>query len=55
MKEKFMITIESFHYADRGIQNNVSERNEVFEIIANMLAIIYYAKGFLFYVSTTGC
>lgn len=40
MKEKFMITIESFHYADRGTQNNVSERNEVFEIIAIMLAII---------------
>lgn len=29
MKEKFMITIESFHYADRGTQNNVSYKNEV--------------------------
>lgn len=26
MKEKFIITIESFHCADRGTQNNVSER-----------------------------
>jgi len=55
MKEKFMITIESFHYADRGTQNNVSGLSEVFEIIAIMLAIMNYAKGFLFYVSTTGC
>lgn len=44
-----MITIESFHYADRGTQNNVSERNRVVKIKAIMLAIIY-AKGFLFYV-----
>lgn len=43
-----MITIESFHYADRGTQNNVSGINEVFEIIAIMLAIINYAKGFCF-------
>lgn len=49
MKEKFMITIESFHYADRGTQNNVSERNEVVKITAIMLAIIY-AKGFLFFM-----
>lgn len=34
MKEKFIITIESFHYADRGTQNNVSGRNEVFRIKA---------------------
>jgi len=54
MKEKFMITIESFHYADRGTQNNVSDKNEVAEIIAIMPTIIY-AMGFLFYMSTTGC
>lgn len=28
MKEKFTVTIESFHYADRGTQNNVSERKQ---------------------------
>lgn len=27
-----MITIESFHCADRGDQNNVSERNRIFRI-----------------------
>lgn len=32
MKEKFTITIESFHYADRGTQNNVSDRFEVLRI-----------------------
>lgn len=36
MKEKFIITIESFHYADRGTQNNVSERNVVLKIKAVM-------------------
>lgn len=49
-----MITIESFHYADRGTQDNVSYKNEVAEVIAIKPAIIY-AKGFLFYMSTTGC
>lgn len=34
MKEKFMITIESFHCADRGIQNNVSEKAQVLQFIA---------------------
>jgi hypothetical protein len=34
MKEKFMITIESFHCADRGIQNNVSAKVQVLRIIA---------------------
>lgn len=32
MKEKFMITIESFHSADRGTQNNVSEKVLVLRI-----------------------
>lgn len=32
MKEKFIITIESFHCADRGTQNNVSDRNEILRI-----------------------
>lgn len=41
MKEKFIITIESFHCADRGTQNNVSERYEVLGI----KAVIAECKG----------
>jgi len=40
-----MITIESFHYADRGTQNNVSERNEVFETIAIYARYSILCKG----------
>lgn len=40
MKEKFIITIESFHYADRGTQNNVSERYEVFGIKLNYMPMV---------------
>lgn len=40
MKEKFIITIESFHYADRGTQNNVSGKNEVYRFKAMMGIIL---------------
>lgn len=47
-----MITIESFHCADRGDQNNVSERNRILRI----KSYNYVRKGFCFmYVLDFDC
>lgn len=50
MKEKFIITIESFHCADRGTQNNVSEEMWFFGYITQNL----HAKKLFVYLCI-GC